>query len=144
MWPVVEKSIEYLWQFDKNNDGMIENEGFPDQTYDTWSALGISAYCGGLWVATLKGKATNLKLLTRIVARAICYHIKDKQKFTKYDSMYLRAREVYNTTLWNGEYFNYDSSTSNHHDSIQADMLAGNWYSVSCGLGGYDNLRQQF
>lgn len=51
--------------------------------------------------------------------------------------MYLRAREVYISTLWNGEYFDYDSSKSDHHDSIQADMLAGNWYSVSCGLGGY-------
>lgn len=55
MWPIVEKAIDYLLRFDKDGDGMLENEGFPDQTYDTWSAVGISAYCGGLWVATLKG-----------------------------------------------------------------------------------------
>lgn len=31
-------------------------------------------------------------------------------------------------------YFNYDSSTSEHHDSIMADMLAGQWYAHACGL----------
>lgn len=56
VWPIIKKAIEYSFQFDKDGDGMIENEGFPDQTYDTWSAVGISAYCGGLFVATLKGK----------------------------------------------------------------------------------------
>jgi non-lysosomal glucosylceramidase len=56
MWPIVMKVLDYCRaNFDKNNDGMIENEGFPDQTYDTWSATGVSAYSGGLWVASLKG-----------------------------------------------------------------------------------------
>ncbi len=36
MWPVVKEAIAYLGQWDKDKDGMIENEGFPDQTYDTW------------------------------------------------------------------------------------------------------------
>jgi len=46
--------MAYMDQFDKDKDGMIENEGFPDQTYDTWSVSGVSAYCGGLWVAALQ------------------------------------------------------------------------------------------
>ena len=33
--------------------GIIENENFPDQTYDVWIASGVSAYTGGLWVASL-------------------------------------------------------------------------------------------
>ena len=38
-------------QFDTDNDGMIENSGYADQTYDSWTATGTSAYCGGLWLA---------------------------------------------------------------------------------------------
>lgn len=33
--------------YDLDHDGMIENSGFPDQTYDIWSASGVHAYCGG-------------------------------------------------------------------------------------------------
>eukprot|EP01126_Amoeba_proteus_P043276 TRINITY_DN4742_c0_g1_i4.p1 TRINITY_DN4742_c0_g1~~TRINITY_DN4742_c0_g1_i4.p1 ORF type:complete len:808 (-),score=167.44 TRINITY_DN4742_c0_g1_i4:424-2784(-) len=125
MWPTVKKAIEYCAvNFDKDRDGMIENEGFPDQTYDTWAAVGISAYCGGLWVATLK------------VARAIAYTLNDKGAFVEYDKRYKVARDIYCSKLWNGSYFNYDTSNNLHHDSIQADMMAGNWYSVACGLGG--------
>ena len=32
--------------FDNDEDGMIENEGFPDQTYDIWTATGVHAYSG--------------------------------------------------------------------------------------------------
>jgi len=45
-----------------------------------------------------------------------------------------KARDVYLRTLWNGRYLNYDSSTSHHHDSIMADMLAGQWYAHACAL----------
>lgn len=34
--------------FDADGDGMIENAGFPDQTYDIWTATGVHAYCGGV------------------------------------------------------------------------------------------------
>lgn len=33
-----------------------------------------------------------------------------------------------------GEYYNYDSSSSDHHNSIMADQLAGQWYLKACGL----------
>jgi uncharacterized protein (DUF608 family) len=32
-----------------------------------------------------------------------------------------------------GEYYNYDSSISLHHDSIMSDQLAGFWYLRLCG-----------
>ena len=41
-------------KFDTDNDGMIENGGYADQTYDTWTATGTSAYCGGLWLAAIR------------------------------------------------------------------------------------------
>ena len=28
------------------SSGMIENSGFPDQTYDIWTATGVHSYCG--------------------------------------------------------------------------------------------------
>lgn len=35
-------------------------------------------------------------------------------------------RQVYVSSLWNGRYLNYDSSSSKHHDSVMADMV-GEW-----------------
>ncbi|KAF2293940.1 hypothetical protein GH714_005861 [Hevea brasiliensis] len=54
VWPSVYVAMAFMDQFDRDGDGMIENDGFPDQTYDTWSASGVSAYSGGLWVAALQ------------------------------------------------------------------------------------------
>ena len=31
-------------------------------------------------------------------------------------------------SIFLGKYYDYDSSTSNHHDSIMSDQLAGFWY----------------
>lgn len=28
-------------KWDKDDDGLIENANFPDQTYDTWKAVGL-------------------------------------------------------------------------------------------------------
>ena len=39
--------------YDRDDDGLIENDGFPDQTYDIWTVTGPSAYTAGLWVAAL-------------------------------------------------------------------------------------------
>ena len=43
--------MKHTLSFDTDGDGMIENEGCPDQTYDIWTARGIHAYCGGLWIS---------------------------------------------------------------------------------------------
>lgn len=36
--------MENMLKFDSDDDGMIENSGFPDQTYDIWTAKGIQQY----------------------------------------------------------------------------------------------------
>lgn len=51
-----------------------------------------------------------------------------------YAALAARARVVYMDKLWNGRYLNYDSSRSAHHDSVMADMLAGQWYARACSL----------
>ncbi|KEH42645.1 putative glucosylceramidase [Medicago truncatula] len=122
VWPAVRAAMEYMEQFDRDADGLIENDGFPDQTYDTWTVHGVSAYCGGLWLAALQAAAAMaLQLGDRDFAETC------KRKF-------LKAKPVYEQKLWNGSYFNYDSGSSSNSKSIQADQLAGQWYTASSGL----------
>jgi non-lysosomal glucosylceramidase len=58
----------------------------------------------------------------------------DTSCLDKYEELANKAKKVYIDKLWNGKYLEYDSSDSEHHDSIMADMLAGQWYAISCGL----------
>ncbi|KAJ4968595.1 hypothetical protein NE237_015296 [Protea cynaroides] len=122
VWPAVRAAMEYMEQFDRDDDGLIENDGFPDQTYDTWTVHGISAYCGCLWLAALQAAA----------AMALC--LGDKDFSDKCKRIYLKAKAVFEAKLWNGSYFNYDSGSSSNSKSIQADQLAGQWYTFSSGL----------
>uniref|UniRef100_A0A7N0V6C7 Non-lysosomal glucosylceramidase n=1 Tax=Kalanchoe fedtschenkoi TaxID=63787 RepID=A0A7N0V6C7_KALFE len=121
VWPAVYTAMAFMDQFDKDEDGMIENEGFPDQTYDAWSVSGVSAYCGGLWVAALQA------------ASAFADEVGDAASAHLFWAKFQKAKAVYET-LWNGSYFNYDNSGRSSSSSIQADQLAGNWYARSCGL----------
>ncbi|KAG6508070.1 non-lysosomal glucosylceramidase-like isoform X1 [Zingiber officinale] len=121
VWPSVYMAMAFMDQFDKDKDGMIENEGFPDQTYDVWSATGVSSYTGGLWVAALQA------------ASAMACEVGDKASEELFWDKYLKAKSVYDN-LWNGSYFNYDNSGSKTSSSIQADQLAGHWYAIVCGL----------
>ncbi|PIA35995.1 hypothetical protein AQUCO_03400116v1 [Aquilegia coerulea] len=122
VWPAVCAAIEYMEQFDKDGDGLIENDGFPDQTYDAWTVHGISAYCGCLWLAALEAAA------------AMAHQLGDRQFADKCKSKFLKAKPVFEEKLWNGSYFNYDSGSSSNSRSIQADQLAGQWYIASSGL----------
>ncbi|KAL5555108.1 hypothetical protein UlMin_037344 [Ulmus minor] len=121
VWPSVYVAMAYMDQFDKDGDGMIENEGFPDQTYDTWSVFGVSAYSGGLWVAALQA------------ASALAHVVGDEDCEEYFWHKFQKAKAVYQK-LWNGSYFNYDSSGRSSSKSIQADQLAGQWYARACGL----------
>ncbi|GFP81252.1 non-lysosomal glucosylceramidase [Phtheirospermum japonicum] len=121
VWPAVFVAVAYMDQFDKDGDGMIENEGFPDQTYDAWVVSGVSAYCGGLWVGALQAASA--------MAREIGDDLSADYLWAKFE----KAKLAYGN-LWNGSYFNYDSSAGGTSSSIQADQLAGQWYARACGL----------
>ncbi|PUZ49840.1 hypothetical protein GQ55_6G010800 [Panicum hallii var. hallii] len=121
-WPAVYTAMAYMDQFDRDRDGMIENEGIPDQTYDIWSVSGVSAYTGGLWVAALQAAAA----MARIVG--------DRPAEAYFRERHGKAKRVYNGELWNGTYFNYDNSGGATSSSIMADQLAGQWYARACGL----------
>lgn len=71
----------------------------------------------------------TLKLLSRFPfshspALILCALSLDSNA-SRFSTLEQRAREVYIRTLWNGQYLEYDSSTSGHHNSIMADMMAG-------------------
>lgn len=122
VWPAVRTAMEYMDQFDRDNDGLIENDGFPDQTYDTWTVHGVSAYCGCLWLAALQAAA------------AMAIQLGDRDFAETCKRKFLKAKPAFEEKLWNGSYFNYDSGSSGNSKSIQADQLAGQWYTASSGL----------
>jgi non-lysosomal glucosylceramidase len=120
-WPAVKEALEYLRQFDTNGDGLPENEGFPDQTYDTWPVKGESAYVGGLYLAALRAAEEMAKLEEPTAVRS-------------YRELFTRAQKSYLQKIWNGRYLRYDVAGP-HHEYIQADQLAGQWYANMTGLG---------
>ena len=122
MWPAVRQAMRFMEQFDTDGDGLIENEGIPDQTYDTWSVRGPSAYSAGLWLASLSAAA------------ALGDAVGDAETSGEFRARLARGQAAYESKLWNGASYNYDGSGSRHHDSIMADQLAGPWYARACGL----------
>lgn len=121
-WPSVYVALAYMDQFDRDRDGMVENEGRPDQTYDLWSVSGVSAYTGGLWVAALRAATAMAALVGDLPAEAV------------FLERYNRANKVYDSELWTGDYFRYDNSGGGNSESVMADQLAGQWYVRACGL----------
>jgi non-lysosomal glucosylceramidase len=121
-WPAIQEALAYLMKYDKNGDGLPENEGYPDQTYDTWVVRGESAYSGGLWLAALRS------------AEEIAKQLGDSAAATHYHDLFTKGQASYVKKLWNGEYFRYDTG-SEYRDNIQADQLAGQWYANMTGLG---------
>ncbi|MBD2655319.1 bile acid beta-glucosidase [Synechocystis sp. FACHB-383] len=126
-WPSVTAALDYLKEFDLDNDGIPENSGAPDQTFDDWRLQGISAYCGGLWIAALEAALVMGKYLlanppqqtsldTGAMATAIA----------RYETWLAQARSLYHDTLWNGEYYNLDSQSGSK--VVMADQLCGQFY----------------
>jgi non-lysosomal glucosylceramidase len=121
-WPAIREALHYLRQFDRNGDGLPENDGFPDQTYDVWVVKGESAYCGSLYLAALRA------------AEEIARRLGQPAAAREYRVLFDKALKSYIQKLWNGEYFRYDTE-SEYRDNVQADQLAGQWYANMTGLG---------
>lgn len=106
--------------WDLDNDGLVENGGFPDQTYDAWVMEGPSAYCGGLWVAAVSA--------VRYMAQ-ILKHEEDEKEFS---ILLDQARKSYEEKLWNGSYYRFDTRPSNEK-VVMSDQLAGHWFLRASG-----------
>ncbi|XP_046403432.1 non-lysosomal glucosylceramidase [Ischnura elegans] len=123
LWTAAKLVMERtLSRFDADGDGLIENGGFPDQTYDSWTMEGPSAYCGSLWLAALQCMIEMSKLMG------------ESDEGDKYLSALEKAQQAFETKLWNGKYYNFDSSKSSHSNSIMSDQLCGQWYLRSSGV----------
>jgi len=121
-WSAVKMAMEHLRQYDTDGDGLIENGGFPDQTYDDWIATGESAYTGSLYLAALKATARIADKLGEPATAA------------EYDSLEQRAAAAYVKKLWTGVYFRYDVKGEDT-EAVMAEQLAGQWYAGLTGLG---------
>ncbi|CAJ0961400.1 unnamed protein product, partial [Mesorhabditis belari] len=120
VYPAVKLLInDALDCWDQDRDGMIENFGKADQTYDAWQMEGVSAYCGSLWLGALR------------VAEAMAEECGDIESSIRYHQTLVKAKQVFIDKLWNGAYFNF-CERSKSRDSVMADQLCGIWFLQSC------------
>jgi non-lysosomal glucosylceramidase len=121
-WAAVKQAMEHLKQYDTDGDGLIENGGFPDQTYDDWIATGESAYTGSLYLAALKATARMAEKLGETATE------------NAYDALEEKAANAYVKKLWTGTYFRY-AVKGQDTEAVMAEQLAGQWYADLTDLG---------
>jgi len=114
--PVCRILMETAQAWDQDGDGMIENSGSADTTYDNWVMKGPSAYVGNLYLAALNSMA-------EMEARA-GNHGKEKD----WKEKFYKAQKVYLDKLWEGSFFYFDT-TERGKNVIMADQLPGYWFS---------------
>ena len=122
-WPAVVQAMDYLNEYDRDDDGLPEHDGQPDQTYDMWSMTGPSAYSGALWLAALRAAIR----LGEIVG--------DTANVARFRELHDRGSASFEAKLWNGRCYRFDASGEASSDSIMADQLAGQWYADATQLG---------
>lgn len=121
MYPACRVVLEHSLEWDKDGDGLIENSKAPDQTYDTWVMDGPSAYCGGLWLASLHCMSAMASLLDQ------------NEDSDRYKAVLDKGRASFEEKLWNGTYYRFDAQSASKN-SIMSDQLCGHWYLRSCGF----------
>ncbi|OLP19683.1 bile acid beta-glucosidase [Leptolyngbya sp. 'hensonii'] len=124
-WPAIVETLTYLKTFDQDGDGIPENSGAPDQTFDDWKLRGISAYCGGLWLAALEAAIA-------IGERLSPDRVPDPTPICQFRDWLAQSRPLYQDTLWNGQYYRLDSASGS--DVVMADQLCGQFYARLLGL----------
>jgi len=110
--PVCRILMEVSQAWDSDGDGLIENSGSPDQTFDSWVMTGPSAYCGGLYLAALN---------------AMCEMEDMLGNEHKFELLLKRGKNSYVEKLWGENCFYFDTSERGK-EVIMADQLAGQWY----------------
>jgi len=139
-WPKVVAMLDHSMAQDKEEGFFPRNNGStPDQSFDQWKTQGISAYSGGLWIGALEAAAAMARVLTAKKSRendevpelrseSTAYEASAK----RYEEMATKCRALYLSKLWNGQYIEYDETSSAHSKSVMAAQLVGDWYARSC------------
>lgn len=138
-WNAIVQTLNYLKTFDLDGDGIPENSGAPDQTFDDWRLQGVSAYCGGLWLAGLEAAiAIGQTLISYSGDRPLEEILESrlnkptlKETIATYQSWLEQSRPVYQE-IWNGQYYQLDSESGS--DIVMADQLCGQFYARLLGL----------
>jgi non-lysosomal glucosylceramidase len=123
-WEAIVAALEYLKAFDLDGDGIPENSGAPDQTFDDWRLQGVSAYCGGLWIAALEAAIAIGKILPSTADRSTSVQT--------FQTWLTQSRAIYHDTLWNGQFYRLDSGSGS--EVVMADQLCGQFYARLLGL----------
>ncbi len=125
-WPAVVESLRYLKQFDINDDGLPDNGGAPDQTFDDWPLQGVSAYCGALWIAALEAALAMAQRLQLDLG------LDTGAEQREFGSWLEPSRANFDRLLWNGEYYRIDAGSGT--PVVMADQLCGDFYARLLGL----------
>jgi non-lysosomal glucosylceramidase len=131
-WTAVVATLHYLKGFDLDEDGIPENSGAPDQTFDDWRLQGVSAYCGGLWIAALEAAIAIGNVLQQGGANSNSIDAGVTSDIAIFQSWLQQARNIYHNALWNGQYYRLDTESGS--DVVMADQLCGQFYARLLGL----------
>ncbi|BEV35711.1 GH116 family glycosyl hydrolase [Synechococcus sp. M16CYN] len=125
-WSSAVQALDYLKLFDTDGNGLPDNSGAPDQTFDDWPLKGVSAYCGALWIAALEAA---LAMAQRLQLDLGLDTTVEQRRFGQWLE---QSRGNFDRLLWNGEYYKID--TESRVPVVMADQLCGDFYARLLGL----------
>lgn len=111
-FPAIEAAMERLAGFDGDGDGLIENDGIADQSFDNITMKGPSAYCAGLWLAAL--------LAGIEAARAVG----NTGRAREWLALVAKGREAFDQKLWAGTHYRTDTEGP-YRDCLFIEQLYG-------------------
>jgi len=118
----IEAAIERLATFDRDGDGLIENDGIADQGFDNIVMKGPSAYCGGLWLAALLAGVQAART------------VGNTGRAREWLAFVAKGRESFDQKLWTGTHFRTDSEGP-YRDCLFIEQLYGPFLARRYGLG---------
>ncbi|MEB3303274.1 MAG: GH116 family glycosyl hydrolase [Cyanobacteriota bacterium] len=125
-WPAAVQALRHLKTFDANGDGLPDNGGAPDQTFDDWPLKGVSAYCGALWIAALEAA---LAMAQRLQLELGLNTAEEQLEMGRWLE---QSRSNFDRLLWNGEFYSIDAESGT--PVVMADQLCGDFYARLLGL----------
>ncbi len=118
----VRAAVDRLQRYDRDGDGLIENDGVPDQTFDNIPMRGPSSYCGGFWVAAL------------LAGAAMAREAGETALASEWSGQAARASEALHEALFNGEWYRVDRDGP-LSEACFVEQLTGPFLARQLGLG---------